>query len=89
MKDSNKIVYYSTIEVARLLGVSRVTIFLWIKNGKLPAVKIGRNYAIEAESLRPFVDRTELTSLEKDSINHAVEKAVKEYKETFRLLGKE
>ena len=37
---------YSLTEVAKILGVSRVTVFNKIQNGELKAHKIGNNYAI-------------------------------------------
>lgn len=38
--------YYSTTEVARLLGISRIAVFKKIKQGKIKAEKIGRNYIV-------------------------------------------
>lgn len=43
--------YISTTEAARILGISTVAIFKKIKNGVLPAQKIGRNYAIDPADL--------------------------------------
>ncbi len=43
--------YCSVIEAARRLGISRIAVFKRIQNGKIKAVKIGRSYAIEKESL--------------------------------------
>lgn len=37
---------YSVMEVSRALGVSRNTIYRWIKAGKLPALRIGVKYII-------------------------------------------
>lgn len=79
--------YYSTIEAAKLLGVSRITVFKWIGKLKLKAKKIGRNYAIPAESLTPFLKSQQLTDESKATIDRAVKKTVKEYGETLRLLA--
>lgn len=38
--------YLSTGEVARILGVSRVAVTLMVQQGKLPAIRIGRSWAV-------------------------------------------
>ncbi len=43
--------FYSTGEVARLLKISRIAVFNKIKGGKLPAIKVGKNYVIRREDL--------------------------------------
>jgi excisionase family DNA binding protein len=42
---------YSTPEVAKILGVSRIAIFKKIKSGKLKAVKVGKGYVVAKEEL--------------------------------------
>lgn len=45
--------FYSTSEVADLFGVNRVTIYRWVKEGKIGAYQIGkRNKIPEAEVAR-------------------------------------
>lgn len=85
MKNSNK-EYYSTIEAAKLLGVSRITVFKWIGKLKIKAKKIGRNYAIPASALDPFM-KQQLTDDAKSTIDKAITKTVKEYGETLKLLA--
>lgn len=80
--------FISTTELAALLGISRVAVFKRIKAGKLRAKKIGRSYLIAKVDL-PIILGTTISDQEKKSINQAVEKAVKQYGETFRLLGRE
>lgn len=77
--------YYSTAEAAKILGVSRVTVFRKIKKGKIKAEKIGRNFMILADQL-PTPANTQ-TSI--DEINTAVKRAVKEYGKTLKQLGEE
>ena len=43
--------YYTTQELAKLLGISRVAVFKRIKSGEIKAVPAGRNYLIPKESL--------------------------------------
>ena len=53
--------FYTTKEVADILKVSSVTIFKRIKNGKINAEKIGRNYLIPRSELARFGINTEKT----------------------------
>ncbi|HIP74955.1 MAG TPA: helix-turn-helix domain-containing protein, partial [Thermococcus paralvinellae] len=44
---------YRTGEVARRLGISKMTVLRWIKSGKLKAYRIGKEYRVpESEVLR-------------------------------------
>ena len=43
--------FYTTTEIADLMNVTRVTIFRWIKEGRLKAIKPGRDYIIPYSSL--------------------------------------
>lgn len=78
--------YLTTTEVAKMLGISRVTVFRKIKSGEIKAEKIGRNFAVLAGQ---FLNQEELTQDKKEEIRKIVKKAVKEYGQTFKLLGAE
>ena len=85
--------FYSTGEAAKILGMSRVAVLKKIKTGKLQATRIGKNYAIPAHGLLPengsgySKNNSEaLTNAEKSSLDHAVEKTIREYGETLKLL---
>lgn len=80
--------FYSTSEVAAILRQSRVEVFRKIKSGKIKAEKIGRNYIIPRESLMETLGKV-VGIQNKKEIETAIEKALKEYGEAFRLLGKE
>lgn len=87
-----KAIYISIQELATMLGVSRVAVFKRIKNGKIPAQKIGRSYAISMEDVSEIISgnkNARLSEEKKNEIKQAVERVVKEYGETLRLLGKE
>ncbi len=43
--------YYTTQELAKMLGISRVAVFKKIKSGEIKAVPAGRNYLISKDSL--------------------------------------
>src|SRR3989338_10090933 len=87
-----KAIFISITELAKMLGISRVAVFKKIKKGQIRAEKIGRSYAISMEDATDIVrgvDSKVLTEEKKSEIKKAVEKVVKEYGETLRLLGKE
>ncbi|MDD5341051.1 MAG: excisionase family DNA-binding protein [Patescibacteria group bacterium] len=88
MEKNNKKLYYTTAEVANLLGVSRIAVFKKIKSGKIKASKMGRNYLISKDQL-PEIFGEKLTDRQKHLITEAVSKTVKDYGETLRLLGQE
>jgi len=84
--------YLTTPELAKKLGVSRITIFNRIKKGKIPAEKIGRNYIIPYENVKGLIENknsTILTEEKKEKIKKSVKKIIEEYGETLKLLGKE
>jgi len=78
----------STVDAANILGISRQAVFKKIKSGEIKAKKVGRNFIIAKEDL-PYVLDTQLTEDRKREIEKAVKKAVSEYGEALRLLGKE
>lgn len=79
---------YSTIETARILRLSRIEVFRKIKAGKIKAEKVGRNYVVSHDDLMEALGKV-VGPVKKEKIESAVKKAVKEYRETFRKLGKE
>lgn len=80
--------YYSTTELAALLGVSRVTIFNKIKKGEITAEKIGRNYIIPKENTG-ITAKDALTDNLKSEISRGVTKVLDEYGDVLKRLGKE
>jgi len=46
--------YLSTGEAARILGVSRVAVTLMVQQGKLPAIRVGRSWAVPKGALLEF-----------------------------------
>jgi excisionase family DNA binding protein len=85
--EQNEKKYFSTTELASLLGVSRIAIFKKIKKGEIKAKKKGRNYVIDSSSVPGLAD--ELTPKEQKNIDRAVSKVVNEYGETLKLLASE
>lgn len=51
----NEIKVYTLDEVAEILKVSRRTLYAYVKDGKLPAVKMGKYWRVSQENLLAFV----------------------------------
>lgn len=51
----NEIKIYSIEEVAEILKISRRTIYTYLKEGKLVAVKIGKYWRVTQENLEAFI----------------------------------
>lgn len=80
--------FFSTSEAAKIIGISRVAVFNRIKNGKLKAIRIGKNWAIPKEELEGNLGR-ELSDDERKMLTEGVRKVIDEYGEALRRLGKE
>lgn len=78
--------YYTTSEYGKLFGISRIAVFKRIKKGSLPAIKIGRIYAIPKNESE-VTSGAPLTENQKKVLDEAVEKTVKEYGQTLKMLG--
>jgi excisionase family DNA binding protein len=80
--------YYSTMEVAKIFRVSRIAVFKWAQEGKIQATKVGKNYIIPHFAVLEKLGKT-IGAEKKEAIEKAIDRAMKDYEETFRLLGKE
>lgn len=58
--------YYSVKDVSNLLGVGARTVQRYIHAGKIKAVKIGKEYRINEQSLKEFMNVDTETSLESE-----------------------
>lgn len=83
----NKPRYLSVSGIAKLLGISRIAVFQKIKKGEIPAIRIGRSYAISTDDIPVLSGKT--TENKKHLIEAAVKKTVQEYGEVLRRLGRE
>lgn len=80
--------FYSTNEVAKIVGLSRQAIFKKIKAGKIKANKVGKSFIIPRTELPKILDRT-VSDKSKNEISVTIKQLVEEYGETLKLLGKE
>jgi excisionase family DNA binding protein len=76
--------FLSTTELAKILGISRIAVYKKIKKGEIKATKVGGNYIINKKDLG--IIRKDLTKKEKERIDKAIDKIVKEYGETLKML---
>lgn len=47
---------FTCSDVAKMFKVKEITVWDWIRKGKLPAYKIGKMYRISQEQIDAFVD---------------------------------
>lgn len=48
---------YTLDEISEILHISRKTLYSYIKEGKLKAVKVGRSWRITAKNLEEFLTK--------------------------------
>ena len=58
MRQVEGVTLYTILEAAKVLGVTPQTVRLYIKDGRIPAKRIGRPYLICGDALRRFVTNT-------------------------------
>jgi len=51
--------YYSTEDVAEILGFKEKTVREWLRTGKLKGKKIGRLWRVKESDLEEFINNTE------------------------------
>ena len=69
-----------------MLGISRVAVFNKIKSGELKSYKIGNNYVIDGADI---LYGNNIPSVVKTDIEQVVKRAIEEYGDAFKRLGKE
>jgi len=48
--------YYTTEEIANMLSIHVATVRRWIRDGKLPAILLGKSYRVTREDLVQFLE---------------------------------
>jgi len=80
---------YTTIsELAKMLGISHVAVWKRIKKGQIKAEKIGNMYVITDKEVAYILGKKP-TDKDKDRIEKAVKKVVKDYGEVLKKLSRE
>ncbi|MBN1509718.1 MAG: helix-turn-helix domain-containing protein [Sedimentisphaerales bacterium] len=75
-------------QLARELGVSRVSVWNRVKSGKITAHKVGAQYVIRAKDANVALGRS-LTDEQRRRIHYAVDRVVKEYGSVLKQLSHE
>lgn len=52
---AKEIKVYTILEVAKIFGVTRRSVYSWLKEGKIKAFKVGREWRFTEEALRDFM----------------------------------
>lgn len=55
---AKEVQFYTIQEVADLLKVSYITVFRWVKAGKITAYKVGKQHRIKQEDLDKFIENS-------------------------------
>lgn len=76
----------STTELAKILGLSRITVYKRVKKGEIQATRVGHGFVIDRKTLGGILDEN-ISREEKLAVEKSVKKTVREYGETLRLLG--
>lgn len=64
-------VSYTTEEVAKLLKVSKLTVYDLIKKGELPAYRVGKQMRVDAEDLETYKQQAKSGNVRKSSLSKA------------------
>lgn len=48
--------FYTPQDIAKTLKVAYMTVYRWIKNGKLEAYKIEKQYRVKENDLKKFIE---------------------------------
>ena len=59
---SDEPIFFTPLEVANKLRVSKMTISRMIKSGEMPAFKIGGQYRISSEKLKTYMEAVDTTA---------------------------
>ncbi len=80
--------YITIPQLAKLLGISRIAVYKKVKSGQISAKKVGRVYVISDRTINKIVGR-ELTAADRTQIDTVVNKAIRQYGEVLKKLGRE
>ena len=53
---------YTTEEVAKMLSLSKMSVYRYIKAGKLSAYKVGRDFRISQKALQQFLNQSSIVA---------------------------
>jgi excisionase family DNA binding protein len=80
--------YFTIPELARALGLSRGTVYNWVKRGDMPATKVGKTYVITDKTVNEILGK-ELSPKARRRIEAAVKETVRQYGKALKRLSQE
>ncbi|MEW5895054.1 MAG: helix-turn-helix domain-containing protein [Candidatus Omnitrophota bacterium] len=80
--------YFTIPQLAQKMGITRGAVYKKVKAGKIPAMRVGKNYLISLKDVEEIVEEN-LSEEKKREIEKAVKKTVEEYGEVLKKLGEE
>ena len=79
--------YLTIPQLAEILGLSRQRVHQLVRDGKIPAEKVGNTYIIIEQEILDILNK-DITDNDKAFNRKIIEKATEQYKETFKRLAK-
>jgi len=55
--------YLSVFEISKLIGYSRMTIWLWIRFGELKGMKVGNRWIVSQKAFLQFLENTDKVNI--------------------------
>ncbi|MDI6450144.1 helix-turn-helix domain-containing protein [Anaerobaca lacustris] len=75
-------------KLAELLGISRIAVYNQVRAGKIAATKVGRIHVINDRTVQQVL-RKRVGALDKQRVDQAVRKVVRDYGEVLKRLARE
>lgn len=75
-------------QLAKLLGISRIAVYNQVKGGKIAATRVGRIHVISDQTVREVL-RKRVGELDKQRVDRAVQKVIRDYGEVLKRLARE
>ncbi len=50
--------YYTPEEISKTFNVKKATVYLWVREGKLKAIRLGNLIRISEEALQKFIEES-------------------------------
>jgi len=80
--------YITIPQLAKLLGLSRIEVYRKVRKSQIPAIRIGRNYAISDRDVAQILGK-EMSGKDKKQVKIACKKAVRDYGKVLKKLSRE
>lgn len=88
MGKTRKKEFFTIPEVAKLLGLSRITVYKKVKAGEIKADLVGKTYMIRDRELSQVLNK-KLTPSDLRSVEKSVNKGIRQYGDVFKWLAHE